>query len=135
MSEANEIKRDGGKAQKNSGRGKIQKGDATLGPFCYDIKEFTKSFGLSKNVWGKAKIQKGDATLGPFCYDIKEFTKSFGLSKNVWGKACTDAFRSGRMTPALKIILGEGNEKVRLWVIDETMFKDMLEAWEEKYSE
>ena len=102
MSEANEIKRDGGKAQKNSGRG---------------------------------KIQKGDAILGPFCYDIKEFAKSFGLSKTVWGKVCTDAFRSGRRTPALKVVLGEGNEKVRLWVIDDAMFKDMLEAWEEKYSE
>jgi len=102
MSEANEIKKDGGTAQKNSGRG---------------------------------KIQKGDAKLGPFCYDIKEFSKSFGLSKAVWGKICTDAFRSGRMVPALKIVLGEANEKVRLWVIDDGMFKEMLEAWEEKYGE
>jgi hypothetical protein len=102
MSEANEIKKDGGTAQKNSGRG---------------------------------KIQKGDAKLGPFCYDIKEFSKSFGLSKAVWGKICTDAFRSGRMVPALKVVLGEANEKVRLWVIDDGMFKEMLEAWEEKYGE
>lgn len=102
MSELNEIKKDGGKAQKNSGRG---------------------------------KIQKGDATLGPFCYDIKEFEKSFGLSKNVWGKVCTDAYRSGRMVPALKVILGAGNEKVRLWVLDDSMFKEMLDAWEEKYGE
>lgn len=102
MSEANEIKRDGGTAQKNSGRG---------------------------------KIQKGDAKLGPFCYDIKEFAKSFGLSKAVWGKVCTDAFRSGRMVPALKVVLGEENEKIRLWVLDDGMFKEMLEAWEEKYGE
>lgn len=102
MSEANEIKKDGGTAQKNSGRG---------------------------------KIQKGDAKLGPFCYDIKEFSKSFGLSKAVWGKICTDAFRSGRMVPALKVVLGEANEKVRLWVIDDGMFKEMLETWEEKYGE
>lgn len=100
MSELNEIKKDGGKAQKNSGRG---------------------------------QIQKGDATVGPFCYDIKEFSKSFSLSRNVWGKVCTDAFRSGRMVPALKVVLGEHNEKVRLWVIDDGMFKEMLEAWKEKY--
>ncbi len=100
MSELNEIKRDRGKAQKNSGRG---------------------------------QIQKGDATLGPFCYDIKEFAKSFGVSMAVWGKVCTDAFRSGRMVPALKLVLGSGNEKIRLWVIGDDMFKEMLEAWEEKY--
>lgn len=51
--EEEEIKRDGGKAQKNSGRGKIQKGDAILEPFCYDIKEYGKSFGLSREVWAK----------------------------------------------------------------------------------
>lgn len=101
MSEQSEIKKDGGKAQKNSGRG---------------------------------QIQKGDATLGPFCYDIKEFSQSFSLSRNVWGKVCTDAFRSGRMVPALKLVLGKDNEKVRLWVIDDGMFKEMLEAWEEKYA-
>ena len=52
--EKQEIKRDGGKAQKNSGRGKIQKGDAILEPFCYDIKEYEKSFSLSRTVWAKA---------------------------------------------------------------------------------
>jgi len=51
--EKEEIKRDGGKPQKNSGRGKIQKGDAILEPFCYDIKEYEKSFSLSRSVWAK----------------------------------------------------------------------------------
>ncbi|ASR77348.1 holliday junction resolvase [Streptomyces phage Paradiddles] len=100
MSEQNEIKRDGGKAQKNSGRG---------------------------------QYQKGDATLGPFCYDIKEYANSFSVSKTSWGKVCTDAFKSGRMIPALKLVLGAGNQKVRLWVIGDDMFREMLEAWEEKY--
>ena len=98
--EKEEIKRDGGKAQKNSGRG---------------------------------KIQKGDAVLEPFCYDVKEYSKSFSLSKDVWAKTCDDAFRSGRREPALKIVLGEGNYKTRLWVIEDEMFKQMREAWEEKY--
>jgi len=53
MSEAAEVKRDGAKAQKNSGRGKIQKADAVLEPFCYDIKEYEKSFSLSRAVWTK----------------------------------------------------------------------------------
>lgn len=52
-SEAREIKRDGGKAQKNSGRGHMQKGDAILEPFLYDIKEYENSFSLSRKVWAK----------------------------------------------------------------------------------
>ena len=51
--EKEEIKRDKAKPQKNSGRGKIQKGDATKGSFCYDIKEYEKSFGLTPDVWAK----------------------------------------------------------------------------------
>lgn len=98
--EKEEIKRDGGKPQKNSGRG---------------------------------KIQKGDAILEPFCYDIKEYEKSFSLSKDVWAKVCDDAFRSGRREPALKIVLGRANGKTRLWVVEDMMFQQMREAWEEKY--
>jgi hypothetical protein len=52
-SELAEIKKMGGKPQKNSGRGLYQKGDATLGPFCVDVKEYAKFFGLSRDVWGK----------------------------------------------------------------------------------
>lgn len=98
MSEKSEIARDGAKAQKNSGRG---------------------------------KIQKGDATLGPFVYDIKEYPKSFNINTTFWSKICTDAFRSGNKEPALKIIMGE-TTKVRLWVISDDMFHEMLEAWTEK---
>jgi hypothetical protein len=53
MSEASEIKRMGGKAHKNSGRGQYQKADASWKMFIVDIKEFSKSFGLSKSVWSK----------------------------------------------------------------------------------
>lgn len=53
MSEEFEIKLDGAVAQSNSGRGKHNKGDAKLGPFVYDIKEYTKSFAISKDVWAK----------------------------------------------------------------------------------
>lgn len=53
LSEASEAKRWDGKLQPNSGRGKHKKGDATVAHFVVDIKEFAKSFGLSKTVWGK----------------------------------------------------------------------------------
>lgn len=54
MSEEYEIKRDGMTPVKNSGRSRgIKKGDAILEPFLVDIKEYSKSFGLSKTVWAK----------------------------------------------------------------------------------
>ena len=53
MSELDEIKRFGGKPQKNSGRGKHDKGDAIVEKFVVDVKEYGKSFGLSKAVWAK----------------------------------------------------------------------------------
>lgn len=93
MSEASEVKRDGAKAQKNSGRGQYQKGDARL-----DI----------------------------FTVDYKEFSKSFSLSRDVWAKVCTDAIRNGRTEPALKVVLGDGNQKIRLWVVAEHIMEDYI---------
>ena len=52
-SEAAEIKRFGGKAQKNSGRGVVAKGDAILGPFLVDVKEYSKSYSISVDNWAK----------------------------------------------------------------------------------
>jgi len=40
MSERGEAKRDGAKAQKNSGRGDYQKGDAQWHDFVVDYKEY-----------------------------------------------------------------------------------------------
>lgn len=98
MSEEQEAKRDGAKLHRNSGRG-----------------------------W----IEKGDASLGPFLIDYKEFSESFGLNRKVWAKVYSDALRM-RLTPALCVILGK-TDKVKLWVISDIMFKEMYEAWEEKY--
>jgi hypothetical protein len=54
MTERGEAKRIGAKLQKNSGRGRIQKGDARWHNFIVDFKEFSKTFSLSKSVWAKA---------------------------------------------------------------------------------
>lgn len=101
MSELGEIKRDGAKPQKNSGRG---------------------------------KHEKGDATLGPFCIDYKEYSEQFGVSRAVWAKISTDAWQVKKL-PALRLVLGsdEDTTKTRLWVVGDTMFREMLEAWQEKY--
>lgn len=53
MSEKTETLRIGGTLNKNSGRGQFNKGDATVGPFTVDIKEYSKSFSLTEAVWAK----------------------------------------------------------------------------------
>lgn len=53
MSEELEAARDGARLHRNSGRGVVEKGDASLGPFCIDYKEYSESFGVSRNVWAK----------------------------------------------------------------------------------
>lgn len=54
MTEKNEAARDGADLHRNSGRGWIQKGDASLGELCIDYKEYTESFSVSRKVWAKA---------------------------------------------------------------------------------
>ena len=53
MSERSEIKRDGAKAQKNSGRGAYQKGDAQWTRFVVDYKEYEKSISITPDNWAK----------------------------------------------------------------------------------
>lgn len=53
MSEKAEIKRDGAKATKNSGRGKLQKGDSLLDIFTVDYKEYPKGFTVNQDNWAK----------------------------------------------------------------------------------
>jgi hypothetical protein len=100
-SELREIKRFGGSAQKNSGRG---------------------------------KHDKGDATLGPFTVDVKEFKISYSISRSNWAKICTDAAKN-KNEPALMLALGEGQQTTRVWVVGDQMFKELLNAWQEKYGE
>lgn len=80
---------------------------------------------LTKNS-GRGQYQKGDAFLDIFTVDYKEYEKTFGLSRDVWAKVCSDAFRNAQSEPALKIILGTGNEKIRLWVVAEHIMEDYI---------
>ena len=98
MSEESEIKRDGAVAQRNSGRGKHDKGDAILEPFLIDYKEYDQSFSVSRTNWAKLQM---------------------------------DAFRSGRREPAFKLVLGEDGkaDKLRVWVISDAMFHELLETY------
>ena len=96
MSERSEVKRDKAKAQKNSGRGDYQKGDAQ---------------------WKQ------------FLVDYKEAGTSFTLNKDVWAKAVTDSIKSGiDKSPAIVVILGEGNTKVRLAIIEMDLLEQLTEG-------
>ena len=54
MSERGEISRlNGAKATKNSGRGRIQKGDAFYDRFTVDVKEYANSYSISRDNWAK----------------------------------------------------------------------------------
>ena len=64
-------------------------------------------------------IKKGDATWRNYVVDFKEYSKSFSLNQEVWAKAVTDCMKVDKTkSPAIIVILGEGNRKVRLAVIE-----------------
>lgn len=93
MTEATEIKRDGARAMKNSGRGQYQKGDSML-----DI----------------------------FTVDYKEYPKGYTVNRDNWAKICSDAIRNSHSEPAIKVVLGEGNSRVRLWIVAEHILEDYI---------
>lgn len=93
MSEKSEIKRDGAKAMKNSGRGQYQKGDSRL-----DI----------------------------FTVDYKEYPKGYTINLDNWAKICMDAMRNGHTEPAIKVVLGEGNNRTRVWIVAEHILEDYI---------
>lgn len=102
MSEKNEIKKHGMKALKNSGRG---------------------------------RMQKGDATKDGLVIDIKEYSKSYSISRDNWRKICTDTFITDPDgTPALMLVLGESSSKVRLAVVEWSVFEEMWELWTKNQS-
>jgi outer membrane phospholipase A len=80
---------------------------------------------LHKNS-GRGKMQKADATWNEFIVDFKHFSKSFSLSQSVWAKICTDTLKTDRTkNPALMLVIGEGNKKVRLAVIEWEVFEEL----------
>jgi len=63
--------------------------------------------------------KKGDATWRNFVVDFKEALKSFTINQDVWAKAVTDSIKAGTdKSPAIVVILGEGNKKTRLAIIE-----------------
>jgi hypothetical protein len=76
--------------------------------------------------------QKGDATWRDFVIDFKETEKSFTINQDIWAKAVTDSIKAGKdKSPAIVVILGEGNKKTRLAIIEFDLLDQL--TWEAKY--
>lgn len=69
---------------------------------------------------------KGDASWNNFVIDFKEVGKSFTLNKEVWAKAVTDAIKKNA-DPAIVVVLGTGNTKVRLAIIEMDMLEQLVD--------
>lgn len=79
---------------------------------------------------GRGDYQKGDAIWNGFVVDYKETGKSVSVSKEMWAKVCTDTFKVSRSyNPVLKLVIGEGNSKTRLAVIEWSLLEQLIEKW------
>jgi outer membrane phospholipase A len=89
-------------------------------------KNESKRIGARQHKNSGRNTQKGDATWKNFVVDFKEVKKSFTLNKEVWAKCVTDAIKNHK-DPAIFIVLGEGNSKVRLAVIELEILEQLME--------
>ncbi len=85
----------------------------------------SKRIGAKQHKNSGRNTKKGDATWNNFTVDFKESAKSFTLNKDVWAKVVTDAIKNNN-DPALVVVLGEGNKKVRLAIIEVDILNQIL---------
>lgn len=92
-------------------------------------KSESKRIGAKQHKNSGRNTQKGDATWRDFVVDFKECSKSFTLNKDVWAKAVTDSIKAGTdKSPLINVILGEGNSKVRLAIIEMDLLEQLTEG-------
>ncbi len=71
---------------------------------------------------------KADGSTDDFVIDVKEYSKSYSISQDSWAKIVSDTMKVDRKKdPALMIVLGEGNKKVRLAIIEWEVFEQLRE--------
>jgi outer membrane phospholipase A len=91
----------------------------------------SKRIGAKQHKNSGRNTQKGDATWRNFVVDFKESSKSFTINQDVWAKAVTDSIKAGKdKSPAIVVILGEGNKKTRLAIIEFDLLDQL--TWEAK---
>jgi outer membrane phospholipase A len=86
----------------------------------------SKRIGAKQHKNSGRHMQKGDASWKDFVIDFKEVGKSFTLNKDVWAKATTDAIKN-KKDPAIFVVIGEGDSKVRLAIIAVDMLEQLME--------
>ena len=86
----------------------------------------SKRIGAKQHKNSGRNTKKGDATWKNFTVDFKEVSKSFTINKDVWAKAVTDAIKNNN-DPAICVVLGEGNAKVRLFITEFELIEQMIE--------
>lgn len=89
-------------------------------------KSESKRIGAKQHKNSGRGTHKGDASWENFTIDFKEVGKSFTLNKEVWAKATTDAIKNGN-DPAIVVVMGEGNSKVRLAIIEMSILEQIME--------
>ncbi len=86
----------------------------------------SKRLGAKQHKNSGRNTKKGDATWNNFTVDFKESSKSFTLNKDVWAKVVTDAIKNNN-DPALVVILGKDNKKIRLAIIELEILEQVME--------
>lgn len=90
-------------------------------------KSESKRIGARQHKNSGRGIKKGDATWHNFTVDFKEVNKSFTLNADVWSKTVTDAIKNNN-DPAIFVVIGSGNSKVRLAIIEVELLANILEG-------
>jgi hypothetical protein len=86
----------------------------------------SKRIGAKQHKNSGRNTKKGDATWQNFTVDFKEYPKGFTVNQDNWAKAVTDAIRNGN-DPAIVVVLGEGNRKTRLAIVELSLLEQLLE--------
>lgn len=77
---------------------------------------------------GRGRV-KADGSLDTFVVDVKEYSKSYSVSQDSWAKIVSDTMKVDRKKdPVLMIVLGEGNKKVRLAIIEWEVFEQLRDG-------
>lgn len=58
-------------------------------------------------------------------WTLRRTQNLFTLNHEVWAKAVTDAIKNGN-DPAIVVVLGEGNKKIRLAIIELELLEQMV---------
>ena len=90
-------------------------------------KNESKRIGAKQHKNSGRNTKKGDATWNNFVVDFKEYPKGITINQDIWAKAVTDAMKSNA-DPMILLVLGEGNHKTRLAVIEFGLLEQLVDG-------